>query len=112
MWLDLKNDQFYYTNQISYKILRVSLLFITYYLFAEDYKSISQTFVLKEQFRQFASIKLMNLLAYGRLLVVIWNELIVLWVIWTTDIVTNGPLDLIVNFSGAMFVCELDNLVM
>lgn len=43
---------------------------------------------------------------------VIFNEIIILNVIWTTAIITSGPLDLIVNFSGAMFVCELDNLVM
>jgi hypothetical protein len=52
------------------------------------------------------------LLCYVRWAFIVCNEIVVLWVIWSIDVVTQGPIDLVVNFSAAMFVCQLDNLVM
>lgn len=80
-------------------------------MFCKDYKSIAQSLLLYEQFPEIyqASKYAWNL--YIRLCVFITNECVVFWIIVSTDIGNNGGLGLIVNFSSAMLICQLDDFL-
>ena len=47
-----------------------------------------------------------------RLIVIVFNEIVVIFVIFSTDLSKEKGLGLIVNFSGALIICELDDIVM
>ena len=46
-----------------------------------------------------------------RLVNVILNECVIFWIILSTDLGDQGGLGLIINFSSAMLICELDDIL-
>lgn len=48
---------------------------------------------------------------YFRLVNIIANELVVYWIICSTNLGEEGGLGLIINFASAIIICQLDNIV-
>jgi hypothetical protein len=46
-----------------------------------------------------------------RLVNVVLNESVIFWIILSTDLGDQGGLGLIINFSSAMLICELDDIL-
>ena len=46
-----------------------------------------------------------------RILVIVGNELLVFWIIVSTDLGSEGGLGLIINFASTMIMCELDDII-
>ena len=46
-----------------------------------------------------------------RILFIIGNELLVFWIIVSTDLAEEGGLGLIINFASTMIICELDDMI-
>lgn len=46
-----------------------------------------------------------------RIVNVILNELVIYWIIVSTDLGDQGGLGLIINFASAMLICELDDMI-
>jgi hypothetical protein len=102
---------FYPTTMPLYILVRYLLIIVTYYMFCKDYKSIAQSLLLYEQFPEIYQASKYAWNFYIRLCVVITNECVVFWIIVSTDIGNNGGLGLIVNFSSAMLICQLDDFL-
>ena len=47
---------------------------------------------------------------YFRLVNIIANELVIYWIICSTNLGEQGGIGLIINFSSAILVCELDDI--
>ena len=78
-------------------------------MFSKDYKSIAQSLLLFEEFPEIRKDAPMNF--SFRLANVVGNELVVYWIILTTDLGEQGGLGLIINFASAMLICELDDMI-
>jgi hypothetical protein len=48
---------------------------------------------------------------YFRIINIVGNELVVYWIIESTDLGSVGGLGLIINFASAMLICELDDII-
>jgi hypothetical protein len=107
-WEAFKED-FYPTVMPLYIILRYLLIIVTYYMFCKDYKSIAQSLLLFEQFPEIREDKVMNF--SFRIINVIINECVVFWIIVSSDLGDLGGLGLIINFSSAMLICQLDDIL-
>jgi hypothetical protein len=46
-----------------------------------------------------------------RILLIVGNELLVFWIIVSTDLGEEGGLGLIINFASTMIICELDDMI-
>ena len=46
-----------------------------------------------------------------RILNIVGNELVVYWIILSTDLGEQGGLGLIINFASSMLICELDDII-
>jgi len=46
-----------------------------------------------------------------RIINIIGNELVVYWIILSSDLGDLGGLGLIINFASAMVICELDDII-
>jgi hypothetical protein len=107
-WEAFSSD-FYPTTMPLYLILRYLLIIVTYYMFCKDYKSIAQTLLLLKQFPEIYDDIYINV--YIRLVNTIFNECVIFWIIVSTDLGDQGGLGLIINFSSAMLICELDDIL-
>jgi hypothetical protein len=107
-WEAFSSD-FYPTTMPLYLILRYLLIIVTYYMFCKDYKSIAQTLLLLKQFPEIKDDTYINV--YIRLVNTIFNECVIFWIIVSTDLGDQGGLGLIINFSSAMLICELDDIL-
>ena len=94
---------------IFYILLRYLLVSVTYFLFAGDFKSVGQSLLLYKEFPEIRSEAPLNV--YFRLVNIIANELVVYWIICSTNLGEEGGLGLIINFSSAIIICQLDNIV-
>jgi hypothetical protein len=103
------SEDFYPTAMPLYIILRYLLIVVTYYMFCKDYKSIAQSLLLFKQFPEIIEDKVMNF--SFRMLNVIINECVVFWIIVSSDLGDIGGLGLIINFSSAMLICQLDDIL-
>lgn len=103
-------QNFYATIMPFHIILRYLLMLVTYYMFCKDYKSISQSLLL---FKQFPEIRDDSVLNFSfRIVNVFMNELVVFWIIVSSDLGDIGGLGLIINFSSAMLICQLFCLIL
>jgi hypothetical protein len=109
MGIEAMEYDFYPTAMPLYILVRYLLIIVTYYMFCKDYKSIAQTLLLYKQFPEIYQASKFAVNVYVRLFVVLINECVVFWIIVSTDIGNNGGLGLIVNFSSAMLICQLDD---
>lgn len=109
MGIEASGNSFYPTTMPMYIILRYLLITVTYFLFSKDYKSVAQSVLLFQQFPEIRGDAVLNL--YYRLVNIIANELVVYWIIVSTDIGVEGGLGLIINFSSAILICELDDII-
>jgi len=107
-WEAFSSD-FYPTTMPLYLILRYLLIIVTYYMFCKDYKSIAQTLLLSKQFPEITDDRVINV--FIRLVNTIFNECVIFWIIVSTDLGDQGGLGLIINFSSAMLICELDDIL-
>jgi hypothetical protein len=103
------NNNFYITSMPFYIILRYLLIIVTYYMFCKDYKSLAQTLLLFQQFPEIREDAVMNF--SFRIVNIVLNEFVVFWIIVSTDLGDQGGLGLIINFSSAMLICELDDIL-
>jgi hypothetical protein len=46
-----------------------------------------------------------------RILNIVGNELVVYWIILSTDLGEQGGLGLTINFASSMLICELDDII-
>ena len=72
-------------------------------MFCKDYKSIAQSLLLFKQFPEISEDKVTNVTF--RILNTVMNELVVFWIIVSSDLGDIGGLGLIINFSSAMLIC-------
>ena len=62
--------------------------------------------------KQFKEIRLEAVINVGfRIINIIGNELVVYWIILSSDLGDLGGLGLIINFASAMVICELDDII-
>jgi hypothetical protein len=62
-----------------------------------------------EQFPELALEAVINV--YFRTLNIILNELVVYWIILSSDIGASGGLGLIINFASSMLIVQLDDVI-
>ena len=63
-------------------------------------------------FKQFPEIKEDAVINFSfRIVNIFLNEAVVFWIIVSTDLGDQGGLGLIINFSSAMLICELDDIL-
>ena len=109
MGIESAKNSFYPTLMPMYIALRYLLITVTYYLFSKDYKSVAQSLILFLQFPETRTDAALNV--YFRIVNIVANELVIYWLIVSTDIGVNGGIGLIINFSSAILICELDDIV-
>ena len=91
-----------------YKVLRYLLLYAIYLLFSKDWKSLSQmVLVTKVHLGKWGLLYCLI-----RLVFILLNELVIFAVVVCTNIGEDRAMGLIVNFSAAIIICELDDIIM
>ena len=90
-------------------ILRYIIVVAIYILFSKDWKAISQTFFLE---RLYFGDKPKVGIIYLRVLFVFLNEIVMFTIVICCNIGEERGIGLIVNFSAALIICELDDLIM
>ncbi len=81
-----------------------------YILFAKEWKSLSQMFMIIKVY--FDGNALAYLFCYIRSFLITMNELVILAVTCCTNIGEDRLIGLTVNFSAALIICELDDIIM
>lgn len=82
---------------------------IVYLLFSKDWKSLSQMFMINKVYIN--NTAFVNL-CYIRAFFITANELVLFAVLCCTNLAEDRILGLVVNFSAALIICELDDIVM
>ena len=89
--------------------LRYVIVIAIYLLFSKDWKAISQMFFIRRVFygegASFGHI-------YIRTLFVIINEVLMFAIVVCCNIGEQRGIGVVVNFSAALIICELDDLIM
>ena len=84
-----------------------------YLLFAKDWKSVSQMFLIERvYFNDSIKPTVYAILCYLRAAFVILNEFVIFMVAISTNIGEDRGIGLIVNFGAALIICELDDIAM
>ncbi len=79
-----------------------------YILFSKDWKSLSQMFMVS----RLHNLRGFNSLLFFRSVFITLNEIVMFAITCCTNIAEDGIIGLIVNFSAALIICELDDIVM
>lgn len=109
MGIEAFQTSFYPTPMPFYIALRYLLVIVTYFLFSKDYKSVAQSILLFNQFPEVRVDAPVNV--YFRFVNIMANEIVVFWIICSTDLGQEGGLGLIINFASSMLICELDDIL-
>ena len=109
MGIEASGNAFYPTAMPFYILLRYLLIIVTYFLFTEDYKSVAQSLLLFDQFPEIRIDAPINV--HFRMVNIVANELVVYWIICSTDMGNVGGLGLIINFASAIIICQLDDII-
>jgi hypothetical protein len=100
---------FYKMPSITYMTLRYIIVVAIYILFSKDWKAISQMFFLRRlYFGNGGSVTHI----YFRALLVIINEVLMFAIVVCCNIGEERGIGVVVNFSAALIICELDDLIM
>lgn len=104
-----KEYSFYIMPSITYMGLRYIIVIAIYILFSKDWKAISQMFFLRRlYFGDGGSVSHI----YVRSLFVILNEVLMFAIVVCCNIGEERGIGVVVNFSAALIICELDDLIM
>jgi hypothetical protein len=99
--------QIYQAYGIQLKFLRYLLLYAIYLLFAKDWKSLSQMLMMNKLYNLRTEVE-----CFIRAFLILLNEFVVFIIVITTNLGEEKGTGLIVNFSAALIVCELDDITM
>lgn len=99
--------QIYQVNATHLKLLRYFLLYAIYLLFAKDWKSLSQMLMMNKLYNLGTELD-----CFIRAFLILLNEFVVFIIVITTNLGEELATGLIVNFSAALIVCELDDIAM
>ena len=111
MFKEVREDDFYELQLPVYILLRYALIFLTYFLFQKDYLSIGQTWSILLDDKS-TSMNKGLLFVFGVLFrngFVILNQVVVFYVILTTNIGADKGIGLILNYTAAAIVVEIDD---
>ena len=82
-----------------------------YFLFAKDWKAISQQFMVMRVYKKWNHF-MSTVHIYVRVFSVMMNEVVMFAIIACTNIGEDRGIGIIVNFSAALIICEIDDLLM
>ena len=100
---------FYKMPSITYMALRYIIVIAIYILFSKDWKAISQMFFLNRvYFGNEGSV----FFIYLRAICVMINEVLMVSIVACCNIGEERGIGVVVNFSAALIICELDDLIM
>jgi hypothetical protein len=108
-WESYTEYSFYKMPSITYMALRYIIAIAIYILFSKDWKAISQMFFINRLYFGDAGS---FFLIYLRATFVIVNEVLMFAIVFCCNIGEERGIGLVVNFSAALIISELDDLIM
>ena len=108
-WESYTEYSFYKMPSITYMVLRYIISIAIYILFSKDWKAISQMFFLNRlYFENGGSVSFI----YFRAICVMMNEVLMVAIVVCCNIGEERGIGVVVNFSAALIICELDDIIM
>ena len=108
-----KEYQFYPIKNPLYITLRYVIVIAIYFLFSKDWKSISQILYINRLIDENKSGIVKSATAVSiRVIFVIFNEVLMYAIVICANIGEDRGIGLVVNFSAALIIVEIDDLIM